>query len=1782
MEPSVNMQSSAANAAGRSKGMEVLFSFVLSLGIALALGWALPGTAAAEPLTLSNSSFRIETGDHGEIASFKLTGDTFPTEYVMNPSNTKKQNTPDHQWLGELMFTYRIDGGAWTKAWSNKSADGRKIAKNGSEITVTYENASDPEGIRNFKVVETYALVDDYVKWSVAVFNTSGKTLEIGDFGLPMPFNEYWTGGDEIYETRVLNHSFVGLNGSYMTIGRASGVGPSLLLVPDASTGAGWEYQDRWKRQEHPGSTWSDDESINGGWPEGLNVYYIHSAVIKSTNKGYLPNTSLVLGPGESKAYAFKFFKVADENENKEKLYEEGLIDVSVVPGMIFATDMKAKFDLHTFKEIRSVTAQYPSDTTITYLGERGEDHHVYELQLRKLGQNDITVEYGNGEKTVLQFYAIEPIADALQRHSTFMVEKTQWDAPGTIRDKAFDDWMMQTKAKRGSFGGYWGWGDDWGLTHGQFLAEKNALSPVASEVEALDAYLDVTVWTNLMAGHHDDYLVRDFLNSEVLYRGYAYPHIYNTYFSMYKIAKLYPDLVDYKESTDTYLLRAYNIFKALYEGPVSYNWETGLMGESTTPELIQALKDEGYAAEANDIVRKMARKYDNFKNTKYPYGSEYSYDNTGEEAVYTLAKMNGNTGMMGKINAKTRAARGHMPVWYYYADPVTITGENWWNFQYTVSLAGYAMDDWVRNHSASPEVEQRMSYAAKIANVGAINSGQIDGDPANIGAASWTYQAEKGNYGALGLDGGPLFNGWRGMTGEADLGLFGAIRILSADVAVDPVFGLTGYGAEVTESGSNYAIVPKDGVFKRLNLITEKLGIRLERDQYERATVAKAKNYVKLDMKSATPGEAHSTRIFFQGLKKATYEVFVNGKSAGKWNAYGNEAALVVAAGTEASYTVELRESTPDPNAAPSVDAGADVSVTLPDAATLEGTAADDGLPAGTLATEWSLVSGPGTAKLEDAGALRTAVELSAAGTYVFKLKATDSELSAEDTVTVVAAPEPPLPEVIARYSFDETGGVKAADSSGNGRDGELKGGTAWTAGKKNGAAALDGKDGYVKLPAGLVSRLGDFTVAAWVKANSLSNYMRVFDFGSGTSTYMFLTPQVGGSMRFVLSTNGNAAGEELQPSSMTVSYWIKRTESMNDRENVLLWFKPEADYANKGLFITYNGDSSIVMVDGTGAFFVKQKPDDFLPEGEWTHVVATFDSATNAAAIYKNGVAQTIDFDGTPDSITATADVKKIGVSGYGDGAQLRASLDDFRIYSGAMTAEQVRALYEETEGKPIVSLKSVSVRTRTGKAPVLPATVEATYSDGTKGQVAVAWELIAKEAYAKAGTFTAKGAVEGTELRAEAVVTVTRPAPSPDAPSAPDAAEKPADPKTLEADSAAWKSGADGSVAIALTGEQTGVSLPVEFASRPDVRSLTVSNGQWTLRMPVSALKAAAGSTSGTQTGSTDGSAAGATAGTTTGTTTGSAASGEARIVVRIEPANGPESSGQEGDASWALAGSAYDWKLALRGADGKETVLSALAEPAELALPYDPARGGDGMTLGVYRWNEGAGKWEYAGGTVDRERHLAKIGLSRTGRYAVLSYEKAFGDVPAGHWAADSIRALVARHVANGTEAGRFDPAGGTTRAEFAALLARALGLTAAEGKPLPFGDVAADAWYAKEVAAACEAGWIQGATAGRFDPSAPVTREQMAVLIVKAYESKQGAAGVGGAPASGEATGSADLASVSPWAKDAVARALALGLMQGKGEGRFDPAAGATRAETAQVVYRLLQLLERPE
>ena len=67
---------------------------------------------------------------------------------------------------------------------------------------MTYENSANAQGVRNFKLVETYALVNDYLSWQIQVTNTGTQTLEMGDFGVPLPFNEYWfKDKDVIYES---------------------------------------------------------------------------------------------------------------------------------------------------------------------------------------------------------------------------------------------------------------------------------------------------------------------------------------------------------------------------------------------------------------------------------------------------------------------------------------------------------------------------------------------------------------------------------------------------------------------------------------------------------------------------------------------------------------------------------------------------------------------------------------------------------------------------------------------------------------------------------------------------------------------------------------------------------------------------------------------------------------------------------------------------------------------------------------------------------------------------------------------------------------------------------------------------------------------------------------------------------------------------------------------------------------------------------------------------------------------------------------------------------------------------------------------------------------------------------------------------------------------------------------------------------------------------------------------------------------------------------------------
>src|SRR5204862_382650 len=109
----------------------------------------------------------------------------------------------------------------------------------------------------------------------------------------------------------------------------------------------------------------------------------------------------------------------------------------------------------------------------------------------------------------------------------------------------------------------------------------------------------------------------------------------------------------------------------------------------------------------------------------------------------------------------------------------------------------------------------------------------------------------------------------------------------------------------------------------------------------------------------------------------------------------------------------VECPAAPPPPNTAPVVNAGLDLTVTLPAAALLHGTVSDDGLPSPPAATTaaWTVDSGPGPVSFLNAAAADTQATFSLAGTYVLRLSASDNALSSSDTVQVTVLPAAPPP---------------------------------------------------------------------------------------------------------------------------------------------------------------------------------------------------------------------------------------------------------------------------------------------------------------------------------------------------------------------------------------------------------------------------------------------------------------------------------------------------------------------------------------------------------------------------------------------------------------------------------------------------------------------------------------------------------------------------------------------------------------------------------------------------
>ncbi|MDD4753831.1 MAG: S-layer homology domain-containing protein [Desulfitobacteriaceae bacterium] len=164
---------------------------------------------------------------------------------------------------------------------------------------------------------------------------------------------------------------------------------------------------------------------------------------------------------------------------------------------------------------------------------------------------------------------------------------------------------------------------------------------------------------------------------------------------------------------------------------------------------------------------------------------------------------------------------------------------------------------------------------------------------------------------------------------------------------------------------------------------------------------------------------------------------------------------------------------------------------------------------------------------------------------------------------------------------------------------------------------------------------------------------------------------------------------------------------------------------------------------------------------------------------------------------------------------------------------------------------------------------------------------------------------------------------------------------------------------------------------------------------------------------------------------------------------------------------------------------------------------------------------------------------------------------------GHWAAEAISEWAEKGLVGGYSDGSFQPDAGITRAEFMAIVNRAMGFK--ETVSVDFSDVESSDWYFAEIGKAVKAGYITGYQDGTMQPKNQITRQEVATIISRLIKLDGDLEAI---------QSFADRQNIGAWCEEMVGAVVTGGYMGGYPDGTFQPKKPITRAETVTVLQRV--------
>lgn len=569
---------------------------------------------------------------------------------------------------GDVLVNYKVKDGMWQKL----SSQDREVSYDTLNAKVVYTDTGMGKAI---VMTQCFSLTEQGLLWDIELRNHSQYPILLGDVAPAISWQKPYSrpglqgftpspdepakAEEESFERQFTKHQSIQGNSSFLYFTRIGGQAPYYIWTANSNTPLEyWGYVDRTFRIfVHSGKT--GQEQTRGSWRQKHTFGHLAAAGDK----------------GDCIKLQFKFTDANSYQELRNVIYENGLLDIKVLPATTIPRTQYGYFALHTQCNIDSVTAEFPEKTHIESLGKFGKDIYRYRVKFDKLGENQITIHFDGNKKSYIEYFSILSPETLVKERAKFLVETQQIKNPERWYDGLYGPYDMKngkllTPDEPDIYDRvrtYFIASDDPALGKAPFLASKNEVFPNDEEIASLEYHIKNFVWGGLQRTDKEtpypyaiygtpNYYINRNLDLKATqgnfkpgvvraWRSFDYAHMVMLYYHMYHISKLYPEKCHYLDA-DGYLERAFQTAKAYFLYPTELHgdyYETfkwGCYNELIIPRLIEELIEEGRKDDAEYLRGFWERKAKYFiYDDPYPYHSEYEVDRTAFESSYALAE---------------------------------------------------------------------------------------------------------------------------------------------------------------------------------------------------------------------------------------------------------------------------------------------------------------------------------------------------------------------------------------------------------------------------------------------------------------------------------------------------------------------------------------------------------------------------------------------------------------------------------------------------------------------------------------------------------------------------------------------------------------------------------------------------------------------------------------------------------------------------------------------------------------------------------------------------------------------------------------------------------------------------------------------------------------------------------------------------------------------------------------------------------------------------------------